>query len=132
VPTPETAVDLTDRQTDVLRLTREGKNPTEIGRELGISSQGVHGHLRKLREAGLVEPLAAPKRAPKRPAARDSGAPFDPQDTIRAVGQEITDQLDALASREQEIDATITELKDEKRRIGLARTELQKLVPTTP
>jgi predicted ArsR family transcriptional regulator len=132
VSTPETAVDLTDRQTDVLRLTREGKSPTEIGRELGISSQGVHGHLRRLREAGLVEPLTAPKRAAKRPAARDSGAAFDPQDTIRAVVQEITAQLDALDAREQQVDATIAELKDEKRRIALARTELQKLVPTTP
>lgn len=128
---PTATADLTERQADVLRLTREGKSPTEIGRELEITSQGVHGHLRKLRELGLVEPLAAPKRAARRPTgARDVTVPFDPQDTIRAVVQEITDQLDALNAREQEVDATIADLKDEKRRIGLARTELQKLVPT--
>jgi DNA-binding CsgD family transcriptional regulator len=41
--------DLTERQRDVLRLVREGKSPTEIGKELSISSQGVHGHMRRLR-----------------------------------------------------------------------------------
>jgi DNA-binding CsgD family transcriptional regulator len=46
---PTSEDELTERQRDVLRLVREGKNPTEIGKELEISSQGVHGHLRRLR-----------------------------------------------------------------------------------
>jgi FixJ family two-component response regulator len=77
VPTSEG--ELTERQRDVLRLVREGKNPTEIGKELEISSQGV--------------------------------------------------QRNELDRREEQIDAEIARLQDEKRAIGAARKELHKLIP---
>jgi predicted ArsR family transcriptional regulator len=128
VPTSED--ELTDRQRDVLRLHREGKNPTEIGKELDISSQGVHGHLRRLRAHGLIEELeaAAPKskRAPSKP--RD-GRSFDPADTIRTVVRTITAQLEELSTRETEIDAAIAQLRDEKKAIAKAREQLTTLMP---
>jgi predicted ArsR family transcriptional regulator len=64
VTVPKDESTLTERQADVLRLYREGKSPTEIGKELDISSQGVHGHLRRLRAHGLIE-----GDTPKPPAA---------------------------------------------------------------
>lgn len=130
-PTDES--ELTDRQKDVLRLVKAGKNPTEIGRELGISSQGVHGHLRRLRGHGLIE-AEAPAPAAKA-AARRGGKPangrqsFDPASTIAAVQQAITEQRAQLDNREAEIDAEIETLKAEKKAIGDARKELAKLTP---
>lgn len=51
---PETHQAATERQTAVLEMHKAGLSPTEIGRELGITSQGVHGHLRRLRKRGLL------------------------------------------------------------------------------
>jgi predicted transcriptional regulator len=121
--------DLTERQRDVLRLVREGKSPTEIGKELSISSQGVHGHMRRLREHGLIPAL---KPTARKPAAKPSAAPnerFDPAQSLRIVVGTITAQLDELDAREQAIDAEIAALNAEKQAIENARTELQKLVP---
>lgn len=124
---------LTDRQQEVLRLTREGKNPTEVGRELGISSQGVHGHLRKLRQRGLIEGEPTTSTAKPRPARRGAaprnGTPFDPAATIDAVRQAIAQQREALDAREAEIDSEIATLRDEKQAIAAARKELDKLTP---
>jgi hypothetical protein len=130
---PTSEDELTERQRDVLRLVREGKNPTEIGKELEISSQGVHGHLRRLRAHGLIEGDAAPATAaaPKpsrRPSARNA-TPFDPASTIRVVVQAIATQLSELDRREETVDAEIARLGDEKKAIGAARKELQNLVP---
>jgi DNA-binding MarR family transcriptional regulator len=126
MPTPES--ELTERQRDVLRLHREGKNPTEIGRELDISSQGVHGHLRRLRGHGLIESEARPAAAKR----RDARQAFDPASTIAAVQQAIAAQRAQLDSREAEIDGQIEQLRAEKRAIGEARKELDKLTPKPP
>lgn len=122
------ADDLTDRQRDVLRLAKENKNPTEIGRELGISSQGVHGHLRRLRTKGLLPSAPAPTRRPEPP--RDDRS-FDPASTISVVVKAITDQLAQLDARETEVNAEIERLQTEKREIADARKELEKLRPQT-
>jgi predicted ArsR family transcriptional regulator len=129
VTVPKDESTLTERQADVLRLYREGKSPTEIGKELDISSQGVHGHLRRLRAHGLIEgdtpkPPAAPRRA-----RSNAVEPFDPADSIRAVVRTITAQLDALNAREADIDAEIARLQAEKKQIGATRKELDKLIP---
>jgi DNA-binding CsgD family transcriptional regulator len=131
--TPTDESGLTDRQRDVLRLVREGRNPTEIGRELGISSQGVHGHLRRLRDRGLVEAAAPAKPAARKRSANDrqphAAAGFDPKSAIAAVQQAIVEQREQLDTREAEIDAQITQLRDEKKLITATRKELEKLTP---
>jgi predicted ArsR family transcriptional regulator len=133
VPTSEG--ELTERKRDVLRLVREGKNPTEIGKELEISSQGVHGHLRRLRTHGLIEEgqLATAKPAARKPraapATSNARPSFDPASTIRVVVQAINEQRNELDRREEQIDAEIARLQDEKRAIGAARKELHKLIP---
>jgi DNA-binding MarR family transcriptional regulator len=126
--------DLTDRQRDVLRLHQEGKNPTEIGAALGITSQAVHGHYRRLRARGLIEGDAKPaaeRRVTTARNARSRGplAPFDPQDTVRVVVATITAQLDELNTRDEAVDAQIEALKVEKKAIAAARKELAALVP---
>ena len=123
--------ELTARQQDVLRLTQEGKNPTEIGRELGISSQGVHGHLRKLRQSGHLPSDANPARPRPRRASADGGrTPFNAAGTLAAVQATINEQHARLNAREEEIDGQITALRAEKAEIGKIRKELEKLAPT--
>lgn len=128
---PAATDDLTDRQRDVLRLLREGKNPTEIGRELGISSQGVQGHMRRLRQKGLAEPAASPRTVAPAANARTRGpaAPFDPASTIAAVQQAIADERAKLDRREAEINAEFERLRAEQQAITDARNELDKLSP---
>lgn len=132
--------ELTDRQRDVLRLHREGLSPTAIGKALDISSQGVHGHLRRLRGHGLIESVRAPaepageKHVTRAAGAKTRGpaAPFDPADTIRTVVRTITAQLEQLNTREAQIDEDIERLRAEKQQIAATRIELDKLIPQDP
>lgn len=116
---------LTARQADVLRLTREGKNPTQIGEELGISSQGVHGHLRRLREKDLVP--AANERTPRRAAPRVLRS--KPADAMAAVRATAAEQDRQLAARLDEIEGEQDALKAEKAAIVKTRKELEALLP---
>lgn len=114
---------LTERQQAVLALTQENKNPTEIGKELGISSQGVHGHLRKLRAAGLLPELAGKKAA-------DNGR----SDTVTAAGafreiqQSIARQQRDLATQLPRIDKAIEAKQDEIKALKRERSEAEKAI----
>lgn len=130
--------DLTDKQREVLALVQEGKTPTEIGKAMDISSQAVHGHFRRLREAGVM-PEASPKAAAGTAARRRTigpagpspitGRSLDTTSVLNAVKLAAAQQRDALNARELEVDAQIEALKDEKKGIAEARKELDKLVP---
>src|SRR5688500_8847872 len=105
--TTTTPSDLTDRQRDVLELHRKGKNPTEIGKELGISSQGVHGHMRRLKQRGLIEddgPKAGKK--PKNGVTHDPSKALEAvQATINQQEQNLMDRLDEIAHEREQLDA---------------------------
>lgn len=122
----------TERQQDVLRLHRAGRNPTEIGRELKISSQAVHGHFRRLRAHGLVEDTGEARAKPATKRTARNGRPFDPASALPAVTAAINEQRARLDAREAEIDAEIAALRDEKKRIGSTRGLLERLTPAEP
>jgi predicted ArsR family transcriptional regulator len=132
--TSPSSADITDKQREVLSLVEEGKTPTEIGKAMDISSQAVHGHLRRLREAGVLPP-AAPKpvattaRRPAAPSVASSNARLDTHSVLNAVKLAAAQQRDALNGREAAIDAQIETLKAEKKGIADARKELDKMVP---
>lgn len=111
--------DLTERQQQVLALHREGKNPTDIGRELSITSQGVHGHLRRLAARGLVE-LERPARA------RDDvpNGRLDPDEALRAVRQAAIEQVHVVTQRLTAIDGEIEALRNEKKGLQKALEKL--------
>jgi predicted ArsR family transcriptional regulator len=117
------ATDLTKRQKDVLRLVREGKNPTEIGKELGISSQGVHGHMRRLRDRGLL-PAADRAKPAGRPRAT-ANHKVSPTSALEAVRATVREQLEAIDARQAAIEREITALTEERDQLDTARTELQ-------
>lgn len=57
---------LTPKQAEVLVALRAGAHPTEIAKELGISTNGVYQHMKRIREAKISFP--EPKRnSPGRP-----------------------------------------------------------------
>lgn len=124
-PTDEAV--LTDKQREVLTLVREGKNPTEIGAALGVTSQAVHGHLRRLRGHGLLpdEPTK-PGRAASR--ARKNGI-FDPEDALAAVRSTIETQKAALNQREAQVRSEIEALTQELEQIEFTRKALDKYTP---
>jgi predicted ArsR family transcriptional regulator len=111
---------LTERQADVLRLTQEGKNPTDVGRELGISSQGVHGHLRRLRAKGLL-----PDEEPRPRARRRNGRTPAPVDYLSAIREAAERAEREILDRQAEIDAEIADLKREREALDGALGEVR-------
>lgn len=110
---------LTDRQREVLRLAQEGKSPTEIGKELGISSQGVHGHMRRLAAHGLIE------REPRRRA--DNGRPIRPADSLETVRRTAKAEIATLKRRLEALDRDMAKLGEEREEIEAAIADLQKM-----
>lgn len=115
--------ELTDRQRAVLRLTQEGSNPTEIAREIGITSQGVHGHLRKLRQMKLLPERQGAARRPTRPA--DGGDVVSAENALAAVRRAVEEQAEAILARQQAIDLEIAALEHERVELEKALAELE-------
>lgn len=127
-PTDEST--LSERQREVLALVREGKNPTEIGNALEITSQAVHGHLRRLRGHGLLadEPTAPGRAAARR--RRELNGRFDPDDALAAVRAAAERGIADAEARKVEIDVEIGRLKEEQAKLTDAVAELRKHVPS--
>lgn len=113
---------LTDAQRQVLELREQGLSPTQIGREMGITSQAVQGHLRRLRAKGAVEPL--------RRRGRGASLAFDPGAAIEAVQHAIAAQRAAASARLGELDEQIKALQAEKKVVQRTITELDALAAT--
>ena len=127
--------DLTDRQRDVLRLHTEGKNPTEIGKALDITSQAVHGHFRRLREKGLIAGDVGPKPAARKPRGEaglvrgGTNATITPETAIRAAIELIEAQQAGLRDRLEEIGEERAALKLEEQGIHDALETLESMRP---
>lgn len=116
-------VELTEKQQQVLEMHRANKGPAEIAEALGISTQGVHGHIKRLRNKGLIE--AKPSAGASRPARRD-GARLDPKAALEVVREAARQQITTVEARQAEIEAEIKDLQEEKRELGKTLTELRK------
>jgi predicted ArsR family transcriptional regulator len=114
---------LSERAQQVLALTKDGKNPTEIGEQLGITSQGVHGHLRRLREKALLPP--DPKARTKAPAngpVRD----FNAAVAFDEVRRSIERQRHGLDEHIAGIDRELERLEERKKALKKERTDAEK------
>lgn len=125
-----TTDDLTDRQRQVLELKREGKSTGEIKDALGISSQGVSGHLKRLRTKGLLppedEPSARPATSVRKPRQRPA---IDPAAAIMAAVEGVRQQRRELEGRLQEIEAERRSLDDEEAGVRAAIERLDAMIP---
>jgi biotin operon repressor len=107
-----TTNDLTERQRDILALVKQGQSATEIGRALGISSQGVHGHFQRLRSKGIEIPTQNGTHKASRRAPGDGGAPSGK--ALAAAQDAIKEHERRLLARVAEIDAEIRALQQER------------------
>jgi predicted ArsR family transcriptional regulator len=117
---------LTERQQQVLKLTTEGKNPTEIGEALGISSQAVHGHFRRLRAHGLLNGgTSAPAPSSKHSIAATLKSAMSAIDrTIAEQRKEIERSIAQLERNREQFKAQITKIDQDKREAEKALKEL--------
>lgn len=115
--------DVSPRAAEVLALTKEGKNPTEIGTQLGITSQAVHGHLRRLRDKGLLPP--DPRARGK--AGTDNGrSEFSAAGAFREVRASIARQQQELDRHMAGLDRQLEELDRRKNEIKQERKDAEK------
>lgn len=140
----QTQPELTEAQQRVLTLLGEDKSPTEIAKDMGITSQGVHGHMSRLRKRGLLpgEPAAStagrtPARSRKRAAGNDRRV--TPADAFAEVRASIDEQRKGLTARATELDQEIDDLKaeidrrrNEKRQVEKAAKDLETFEGTLP
>lgn len=98
--------ELSESARKVLDLYRAGTtSPTEISKALGVTSQAIHGHFRRLRERGLIPPVGEPTGRPARSGRRERGveARIDPHAAIMAAVEGIRQQEAALQTRLEQI-----------------------------
>lgn len=118
-----TADQLSPRAQEVLELTQQGKNPTEVGAALGITSQGVHGHLRRLREKGLLPP--DPKAKGRKSDA--NGRPdFNVQTAFAEVRASIARQRDDLDTYVAGVNRELEALEERKKALKKELVDAEK------
>lgn len=106
------------RAMEVLELHNAGKNPTEIGAALDISSQGVHGHLRRLRERGLIAGKAK---------AKDNARPeFSVATAFDEVRESIARQQRELDTHMAGIDRELETIEERKQALKKERVDAEK------
>lgn len=115
---------LSEKQREVLTLVRDGKNPTDVGRAMGITSQAVHGHLRRLRSRGLL-----PEGPAKSGRASAPSNGFDPANALAAIHAAARQQVTEIEARMTAIDAQREALTAEKKTLASALTEVKKHLP---
>lgn len=119
---------LTKMQEKVLKELQAGHKASAISKKLKISSSGVYGHIRRMREAGVELPSQASSRhatvsaAPPAvslptalaEAARDNGVAADPEKALRAALSFGTARVEAINAEVDQLNARISELGAER------------------
>lgn len=136
MPTP--IEQLSEKQRQVLELHNKDMNPTEIGKALGITSQAVHGHFRRLRDHGYDTGTTQPGRAAARArkatppnATPPNGVPYDAHSALAMIQQTAAEGIALAENRKDEIDTEIDALRAEKKELDGKITELRKHLPAS-
>lgn len=111
---------LTSKQKKVVTALEAGKSPKDIAKSMGISVNGVHGHIRRLRKIGaLPQPTGSRSRAGTRRAttrgrrASSNGRLKSP--AARALAKAVSQakgRLHEIDVERQKLDAEEAEIKD--------------------
>jgi predicted transcriptional regulator len=124
--------EVSDRQKPVLEGIEAGKKPADIAKEMGISVNGVHGHIRRLRAAGALPKAKARANGgakTKGAAKRTTSARKPSSNGRRAVSRSnLSPVVTAMRKahekadkRVAEIDSQIAKLTKEREQIVAAR-----------
>lgn len=110
-----TAVKPTAKQSTVLGLLAQGKTASEIAKRMKITPNGVYGHMRRLKELGLLDENGAPveaKATTKDTASSNGSGPKS--EALSEVESLFTRGLEIANSRLGEIDARTQEIERER------------------
>lgn len=117
---------LSPRQAEVLAMLKDDKTTGEIAAHMKITTQGVHGHIRRLRERGFL-PATPARKAPTRKAVSID----DTLDPLRTVIERQREQLLRqdihLRNQTQELQQEIADLAKERDAIQVALERLETL-----
>lgn len=104
-----TETKLTSRQKTVVDGIKGKKTPQAIAAEMGISVNGVYGHMHRLRKAGLIPTTS--RRAPSRNGSRRNARANNPVvEALRVAHAQADNRL-------KEIDSSIAGLEGERKAI---------------
>lgn len=119
---------LTAKQAQVYDLLDRGETPPAIAKKLKISSSGVYGHMRNIREAGVT--LPSERVAANGDATNGDGPPADPPHSfIDGAGQTPEQFLDVAISDAQGAMSEVTDvIASHEQAIEQARAEHARLV----
>lgn len=123
---------LAKKQAEVLGLLEGGKTPVEVAKKLGISPNGVYGHMRRIEAKGYAVPRgksnASPAKAKRRgrPKASSNGSgPVGAIDAgIKKLIQQAETRSKAIKVEADKITAEQNVLKDRLARLGAEQNEL--------
>jgi predicted ArsR family transcriptional regulator len=101
--------------------------PTDVGRALGISSQGVHGHMKRLRARGVAVPGETRSVSRERP-----GRPARAQEALSRVAEAVAAELAKIDQR-LEVLAHVRATQDaEEAELKATAERLVALLPSRP
>lgn len=107
-----TAVKPTAKQAKVLGYVKEGKTPAEIAKRLRITTNGVYGHIRKLKAKGLID------GGDPAPASSNGSHPTASLEEVHLILAKAKDtaaaRVEAIQDRLTAIKATAEELANER------------------
>lgn len=130
----------TKKQQTVLGLLAEGKDATAIAKRMKISTNGVYGHIRKLREKGLIDADGKPANGGAATVAAAESNGHRPESvgqvdemvkaaivTIEGRESEIDKRLFANAEERAKLDAEAKQLEDESKALASRKVALGKV-----
>jgi DNA-binding CsgD family transcriptional regulator len=104
----------TRKQQQVLDYLRNGKTPAHIAKRMGISTNGVYGHMRKLRKMGLLN-----NSTPAAVAETNGGAAASNGHSDIPVLDLLRDAQSEAAKRIDHLNRVIEEAEQEKSAIAM-------------
>lgn len=121
---------LAPKQKRVLDLLNKGKSPTETAKALGISVNGIYGHMRRIEAKGYAVPRSTNGRSASRKtrtkASPNGSGPIDKIDSgIARLIEQAEDrakeiEVEAMATNERLVALTAEAEELAKRRKALA------------
>lgn len=117
----------TRKQQQVLDLLDQDKTATQIAKAMGITPNGVHGHIRRMRATGLLNKNGQRKASSN---GRAVGAKAPTADQVSALASDALKKIDVrteqIAARKSEIKSEFARLEAEDLTLDEEATQLQK------
>lgn len=116
--------ELTAKQKQVVDLFGKGLGVNAIASRMKIQPQGVYGHVRRIREAGLGHLLDPTPEIPASAPAPASSDGSQANGTITMIDKSVSEAIELADDRLGEIDEERARIKGEREALDARLTEL--------